>query len=404
MGHAMFEDIQPAPPDPILGLTEAFLADPNPEKINLGVGVYKDEQGRTPVLDAVKHAERIILESESSKSYKPMSGDPEFARVTQAMLFGDGAPAVTEGRVQTAHTPGGTGALRVAGDYLHAMHPGASIWVSTPTWANHKGVFTAAGLPIKEYRYFDAQRNALDEAGMLEDLAHAKPGDTVLIHACCHNPTGVDLTDGAWAKLCQLLVERQLLPVVDFAYQGFGEGIEPDAQGLRLVTEHVGELLVCSSYSKNFGLYNERVGALSVVARSPAEASNVFSQVKLCIRRNYSNPPAHGAAIVMTILQRPELREQWEAELAGMRNRINGMRQLLTRKLDERGVQLSPEGNGFIARQHGMFSFSGLTPEQVNDLREQDAIYIVGSGRINVAGISEQNADRLTDAIARVVA
>ncbi len=400
----MFEAIEKAPPDAILGLTETFKKDPNPNKINLSVGVYKDAEGNTPVLRCVKEAERALLEYELTKSYLPMSGSPIYADCVQQMMLGEHHPIVTGKRAATSHTPGGTGALRLVGDYLKTVHPDASIWLSSPTWANHAGIFGAAGVSVQEYDYFDTSGNSLDIDRMLSSLQAVPDGDAVLLHACCHNPTGVDPTAEQWQRIAGVLASKRVLPVIDFAYQGFGDGLEDDAMGLRILTDQVKELLVCSSFSKNFSLYCERVGAMTVISDSPDKTEAVQSHVKLCIRRNFSNPPAHGGSIVSTVLNDQELHQMWLEELKQMRDRINGIRQLLAESLNRRGVNLSPEGNAFITRQRGMFSFSGLNKEQVQRLRDRYSIYIVGSGRINVAGITEKNIDRLCDAIAEVTA
>ena len=400
----MFATVDVAPPDPILGLTEAFARDTNPAKINLGVGVYKDAFGRTPILESVKAAERKLIESESTKGYLPIEGSPAYAAAVQGLLFGKDNPVVAAERCATTHTPGGTGGLRVVGDYLHRKHPGATLWLSDPTWANHPAIFAAANVPTKTYAYFDAKANGLAFDAMLADLQKMPVGDVVLLHGCCHNPTGVDPTDAQWDAAAKVLAERQLVPLLDFAYQGFADGISEDAACLRALARHVKEMFICSSFSKNFGLYNERVGALTVVAATADEAAAVQSQIKVCVRTNYSNPPSHGGMVVQTVLADAALTSQWQGEVAAMRKRINGMRTLFAESLDKRGVKLNPAGNGFIAQQRGMFSFSGLSKEQVEKLRKEHAIYIVGSGRINVAGMSEQNMDRLCDALAAVVA
>lgn len=399
----MFNRIQPAPPDPILGLSEAFRADPNPEKINLAVGVYKDENNHTPVLASVKAAERHLVENETTKSYLPIDGSPVYGQLVQTMLFGENHAILSDRRAHTADTPGGTGALRVAGDYLKQNHPDSTLWLSDPTWANHHGIFGAAGVPTQTYPYLDAKTNSLDFAGLLEAVGRMSRGDVVLLHGCCHNPTGVDPTAAQWKELASALSGGGVMPLVDFAYQGFGKGLKEDAAGLRAVAEVCDELMVCSSYSKNFGLYRERVGALTIVAGSSATADTVISQVKTAIRQNYSNPPAHGAEVVTVILSDPALRRQWEGELADMRKRIHQMRTAFAAGLDERGVNLTPEGNGFVTRQNGMFTMSGLTKDQVAALREIHGIYIVGSGRINVAGMTPSNLPKLCDAIAAVI-
>jgi len=396
----MFESVKTAPPDPILGLSEAFARDPRPHKINLSVGVFKDAAGKTPVLGVVKDAEQRLLAEETSKGYKPIEGDPEFGKLVRGLLFGDASPLVGDGRAVTAHTPGGTGALRVAADYLRAQHPGASVWVSDPTWVNHPKVFEAAGLAVRTYPYFDAAGNRVDFDAMLAALGAAPAGDVILLHGGCHNPTGADLSRAQWQGVAKLLAERKLLPLVDFAYQGFGTGLEEDAEGVRLVAAELPEILVCSSFSKNFGLYNERTGALTALAGTPEVANAVLSQLKSCIRANYSNPPAHGGAIVRAVLADPVLRKRWVVELAEMRDRINGMRREFVKQLEAKGAK----GNfGFIAEQRGMFSFSGLTKAQVERLRDDFAIYAVGSGRINVAGMTPANIGPLTDAIVAVL-
>ena len=396
----MFESMEMAPPDPILGLTDAFKNDPNPDKINLGVGVYKDADGNTPTLDAVKQAERRVVDSGASKAYKPIPGDPAYGKCVQKLLFGDGHEIIASGRACTAHTPGGTGALRVAGDYLHRMYPNASIWLSDPTWANHKGVFAAAGVPVKSYAYFDKATNGIAFDKMLASLQEVPAGDVVLLHGACHNPTGADPTAEQWSQIADVLADRGALPLVDFAYQGFAAGIEEDAVGLRSLCRPGCELIVCSSFSKNFGLYCERVGAMTLIASDADVAARAFSQVKLCIRTNYSNPASHGGAIVATVLGDPELTAIWQTEVAQMRDRINDMRKLLVQTLAAKGVK---GDYSFITQQKGMFSFSGLTKDHVEALKQKYSIYIVGSGRINVAGITETNIDRLCEAISQVV-
>ncbi|MCS7219956.1 MAG: amino acid aminotransferase [Anaerolineae bacterium] len=396
----MFETLPMAPPDPILGLAEAFRKDPNPAKVDLSAGVYRDATGKTPIFRAVKRAEERILRQETSKNYLSIQGSAEYAVAVQELLFGPEHEVLASKRVATAHTPGGTGALRVAGDFLKKMFPDKHIWVSQPTWPNHPGVFQAAGLEVKTYPYFDAATNSLAFDEMLAALRQIPEGDIVLLHACCHNPTGVDPTPEQWCQIADVIEERRLLPLVDFAYQGLGDGLREDARGLLTLCRPGCELLIASSFSKNFGLYNERVGALTIVASSQAAAEAVLSQVKLCIRANYSNPPAHGAAIVTTIWNDPELRVDWEAEVKEMRDRIHEMRTLFVETLADKGVR---RDFSFIARQRGMFSFSGLTPKQVEILRQKYSIYIVSSGRINVAGMTAENMDRICQAIAEVL-
>lgn len=396
----MFQSVATAPPDPILGLTEAFKKDPNPNKINLGVGVYKDPSGQTPVLRSVKEAERRLLDLEKTKGYKPIEGDAEYDAAVQGMIFGADHELTSGGRAVTVHTPGGTGGLRVVGDYLARLHEGTRVWLSDPTWANHAAIFKSAGVPTMTYRYFDHESMSLNFEAMLDDFRQIPAGDVVLLHGCCHNPTGQDPTASQWGQIAELLAERGIVPLIDFAYQGFAAGLEEDAVGLNTIAGKCDEFFVCSSFSKNFGLYNERTGALTVVAGSTDGAQAVLSQIKVRIRTNYSNPPAHGGEIVRLILGDPELKRMWIDELTEMRDRINGMRQLFVRTLASQGV---PGDYGFIERQNGMFSFSGLSPDQVKMLREKHAIYIVGSGRINVAGMTESNMTRLCDAIRDVI-
>ena len=396
----MFDAIQAAPPDAILGLTEAFRGDGNPDKVNLTVGVYKDETGATPILESVKVAEARLLEGEASKGYLPIGGLGEFCDLTQALYFGDDHEVVSSKRASTFQTPGGTGALRVAADFIHQNFPSASIWCSTPTWPNHPKVFKAAGVNVENYPYFDAGSHGVNIDGMLEAINAAPAGDVICLHACCHNPTGADPTADQWKQIADAVYERGLLPFLDFAYLGFGDGIESDRSALTEFARPGAELLVASSYSKNFGLYSERVGALTVVTDNADSAKTVASQVKATIRTNYSNPPSHGAAIVREILVDPTLRQQWDGELAEMRERINGMRKLFTQTMADR---LPGRDFSFIERQRGMFSYSGLTAEQVDTLREKFSIYIVRDGRINVAGINPGNVGPLCDAVSSIL-
>lgn len=396
----MFEKIKLAPPDAILGLTEAFRRDTNSKKVNLGVGVYKDANGQTPILAAVKEAEKRLLHNEESKSYLPIDGPPAYGEGVQRLLFGAKHDIVESGRVVTAQSPGGTGALRVAADFIRSQLPSATVWLSDPTWPNHPAIFGAAGVPTSTYTYFDASTNGVAFDAMVADLQNARAGDVVVLHGCCHNPTGVDLSARQWAVIAELLAEKSLLPLLDFAYQGFAAGLEEDAQGLRALLDRNQEMLIASSFSKNFGLYNERIGALTLVAQTSEDGQTALSQLKRCIRANYSNPPAHGSAIVATILADPALTELWQGELTAMRERINGMRHLFVETLNEKGID---KDFSFITQQKGMFSFSGLSTDQVTDLRDKHAIYIVGSGRINVAGMTEDNMDYLCQAIADVL-
>lgn len=396
----MFEHLDPVAPDPIMGLTEAYRRDPNPRKVNLGAGVYRDERGRTPILSCVKEAERRILENEVSKSYLPIDGLPGLEEVVQPLIFGRDHPIIREGRAVTVQAPGGTGALRIAGDFLARVRPQATVWISDPTWPNHPNIFGAAGLNVSTYPYFDAATLGVAFDAMLEAISRIPAGDVLLLHGCCHNPTGADLTAEQWQKVARLVAARDILPMVDFAYQGFGDGLEQDATGVRILVEHCPEVMIASSFSKNFGLYNERAGALTIVTRSAAIADTVRGYVKKAIRANFSTPPAHGAKIVHTVLTQPDLRGTWEKELAGMRQRIHAMRHLLAETLHEKGA---PRDFSFIIEQRGMFSYTGLTPEQVDALRERYSIYMVRSGRINVAGITDANVDYIAGAIVDVL-
>lgn len=394
----MFESIAQAPPDAILGLSESFAADPNPQKISLAVGVYKDATGQTPVLRCVKAAERKLFESETTKTYLGIEGLPDYRQHVRELLFGD---AIDASLVAVAQTPGGTGGVRVAADFVFGQIPRATVWISNPTWENHINIFAAAGLATHVYRYLNASRTGLDFDGMIDDLTgKASPGDVVLLHACCHNPTGVDPTPDQWEQIGNVLAEKGLLPLVDFAYQGFGEGIQEDAAGLRGLLKSCPEMLVASSFSKNFGLYSERVGAAVLVATSGRSASAGLSQLKRVIRCNYSNPPRHGAAVVSTVLGDPELKTMWHEELAEMRGRIKEMRQALVTALHDGGAKRDFR---FLLNQSGMFSYTGLTPMQVDRLRSEKSLYIVGSGRINVAGITANNLPSLTTSLLSVL-
>lgn len=396
----MFEKISAAPADPILGLTEEFKNDPRSEKINLGVGIYKNESGNTPVLATVKKAEAILLEKETTKSYLSIPGTAEYGLAVQQLLFGADSSIISDKRAKTAQAPGGTGALRVAAEFIKRQLGDVKVWISNPTWANHNGVFAAAGLEIAQYSYYNAETKNMDFDAAVTDLSTAAPGDVVLLHGCCHNPTGIDPTAEQWLQLAKLCVEKQLLPMFDFAYQGFAKGVEDDAEGLRIFAQYCEELLVASSFSKNFGLYNERVGAFTLVAKNAEQAETAFSQVKSIARVIYSNPPAHGAAIVTEILNDAALRAEWEQEVADMRYRIQEMRTLFVQTLKDLGVDAD---FSFIERQNGMFSFSGLSKDQVARLKEEFAIYIVGSGRISVAGMTKSNMLPLCKGIAAVL-
>ncbi len=393
----LFEPVEEAPPDPILGLAEAFRNDANPEKINLSIGVYQDASGTVPVLESVKEAERRLAKDSRSKGYLPIEGHPAYLGHVQRLVFGDGNAMLRTGSIASVHTPGGTGALRLAGEFIrHCLGP-RTVWLSNPTWPNHAGIFRAAGLEIATYPYYDARTHGLNLEGLLTVLEDIPENDVVLFHACCHNPSGVDPDGDEWETIAKICKERRLLPLLDFAYQGFATGWVDDAVAVRAFAEYGMEFFVCSSFSKNFGLYQDRVGALHAVAKNAAEARRVLSQLKALVRVNYSNPPAHGSAIVATILDDQALRQQWEEELKAMRVRLGAVREQFVAGLAAAGV---PGDFSFLRRQKGMFSFTGLSEETVQRLRQRYSIYLVKSGRINVAGINERNCARLCAAIA----
>ncbi|MCC4621412.1 aspartate/tyrosine/aromatic aminotransferase [Xanthomonas cassavae CFBP 4642] len=396
---SFFANVEQVPGDPILGLTEAYTADSRPNKVNLGVGIYYDENGRIPLLRAVHKIEQQLAQEANPRGYLPIDGLAAYDKATQELLFGAESALVAAGRVATSQTVGGSGALRVGADLLKKLLPTATIAISNPSWENHRAVFGAAGFEVVDYTYFDAATHGLNFDGMLADLARLEPGTVVLLHACCHNPTGADLTREQWTQVAGLLKERNLFPFVDIAYQGFDRGIEADAYAVRLLAaEGIDSYVVASSYSKSFSLYGERVGALSVVSATAAEAKAVQSQVKRIIRTIYSSPSTHGAALVAGVLTSPELRDVWEQELTEMRERIHALRAGLVEKL----ATLGAPQFAFIQRQAGMFSYSGLTRTQVDRLRDEFAIYAVGTGRICVAALSQRNLDYVAQAVATV--
>jgi aspartate aminotransferase/aromatic-amino-acid transaminase len=396
----MFQTVERALPDAILGLSEAFKADTSPEKVNLGVGIYQNEEGKTPTLACVQKAEAYLLGQALSKTYMPITGSPAYTAKVQTLLFGEGSKVIANARAATAHTPGGTGALRVGADFLAQHFSSARIWVSQPTWANHKAVFSAAGVAHVDYPYYDPKTRGLDFEGMMNALKGVPAGDAVLLHVCCHNPTGVDLDPDQWRAVAECAKACGWIPFLDFAYQGFGQGLEEDRAGVSILAEAGVEFFVANSFSKNFGLYCERTGAFTLVGSSADDTAKAFSQVKRAIRSNYSNPPAHGGRIVSTILESEELSVLWRDELEGMRQRIAGVRRELVGGLNARGVN---QDFSYIERQRGMFSFSGLTDAQVQWLREEKHIYIVKGGRINVAGVTPKNLDALCDGFAEAV-
>ncbi|MBA30823.1 MAG: aromatic amino acid aminotransferase [Dehalococcoidia bacterium] len=396
----MFEIIKPAKPDPILGLTEKFNLDNRSNKINLSVGIYQDSQGQTPTFDSVRKAEEILLQNESDKSYKPIIGDEEFGLLVKDLVLGKNITKQRENTAKSIHTPGGTGALRVVMDYFSKFHQNSVFWISKPSWPNHKQIINSTNLNFNEYAYFNSEDNQLNFNSMINDLSNVKSGDVVLLHGCCHNPTGIDLNQSQWETISDLLLSKKAIPLIDFAYQGFGDGLNEDSEGLRKIVQKNPESIICSSFSKNFGLYSERVGSLTILSSDNLVLENVVSQMKVCIRSNYSNPPSHGVDIVKLILSNPTMRKEWEKELSQIRNRMKKMRNDLVLKLHKLD---SKKDFSFIKSQRGMFSISGLDKEQVNELREKYAIYIVDSGRINIAGINSNNIDRLSESIVSVI-
>ena len=390
-----------APPDPILGLAEAFRNDPRPHKVNLSAGVFVDATGKTPILRTVIEAERRLADAAATKLYRPIDGEAAYRDAVRELVLGPDHEAVVSGRALATQTPGGTGGLRVAADLLRQTGASETLWMSEPTWPNHPQLFHTAGFKIRSYPYTDATGRRIDEEAMLAALGEASPGDIVLLHGACHNPTGVDPSPALWRRIGVLVEERRVLPLVDLAYQGFGDGLVEDAAGLHELVRPGAELLVSTSFSKTFSLYSERVGAMLLIARSAADANAVQSHVKVAIRVNYSNPPAHGADIVRTILNDPELRPQWETELAGMRARIKDNRRALVAALEARRI---PGDWGGIATQRGMFALLGLSAHQVAQLKDEHGVYVVGKGRINVAGFTPANLDPFADALAAVIA
>ena len=395
MSH--FHSIKRVPGDPILGLMDAYRSDRNPSKLDLGVGVYKDTQGLTPIPRAVKLAEQRLLESETTKSYIGGHGDPLFGSLLSQLVLGAGNPLLAE-RAGATQTPGGTGALRLCADFIAHCLPGRGIWLSDPTWPIHESIFAAADLRVGHYPYVGAD-NQLNVEAMIAALAHVPKGDVVLLHACCHNPTGFDLAPHDWKRVLEVVKARELLPLIDFAYQGFGDGLEQDAFAVRLFAAELPELLITSSCSKNFGLYRERTGALIVCAENAEKLQDVRSQLAFIARNLWSTPPAHGAAVVASILDNAELKDVWVSELEAMRQRVASLRAGLVDALQPYGLS---ERFAHIAVQRGMFSYTGLSPVQVQRLRDEFSVYMVGSGRANMAGLDAERLDQLASAIARV--
>ena len=396
---SIFGAIDMAPRDPILGITEAFNADQNPAKINLGVGVYYDDNGKVPLLACVQKAEAALMEQKTPRTYLPIDGLAAYDKAVQELVFGADSAVIQEKRAVTVQAIGGTGALKIGADFLQRFAPGAQVYISDPSWENHRALFESAGFVVNNYAYYDAATHGVDFAGMLASLKSMPEGSVVLLHACCHNPTGADLTADQWTEVIEAVTTGGLIPFLDMAYQGFAAGIAEDGAVVRRFADAGGPLLVSNSFSKSFSLYGERVGALSVVAASSDEAARVLSQLKRVVRTNYSSPPTHAGKAVAMVLSTPELRKLWEEELAAMRVRIKEMREAFVRKLKEKAPAHDFE---FVREQVGMFSYSGLTREQVAKLRAE-SIYAVDTGRICVAALNSKNIDLVVDAIAKVL-
>ena len=399
----MFTEIQPTGVDQIMALLKSFRADERKDKVNLVVGVYADDNGNVPVLHVVKQAEKRLLQSEKTKNYVGIAGDPDLRKINPALLLGNEAKQIAEGRVVSVHTPGGTAALRVGADLIsHILGKDSSVWVSNPTWANHIPVIKAAGLTPKVFPYFSESSRSLDFDGMMSSLQqHAKPKDVLLLHACCHNPTGIDLSAEQWSILCDFILERNLFPYIDCAYQGFGRGLEEDVAGLRHIASRVPEMLIANSFSKNFGIYRERCGGLTAMASTEKDALKTLGAMEGIIRSNYSMPPSHGAQIVSEIIHDKELHSCWIQELQEMRERVMNVRTSLRKNLEQRQVT---EDISFLTDQIGMFSYTGFHAEQVARLREEFGIYTAADGRINVAGISSKNIDIVANGFSHVLA
>jgi aromatic-amino-acid transaminase len=396
---SLFSAVELAPRDPILGMTEQFLADPNPAKVNLGVGVYFDDNGTLPILQCVREAERRLAQAPKAKGYLPIDGIAAYDNAVQQLVFGNDSAALRDGRVATVQALGGTGGLKVGADFLRGVNPGAKVLISDPSWENHRALFTQAGFAVDTYPYYDAATRGVRFDAMLAALREAAPGSIVVLHACCHNPTGCDLDGDQWQRVVDTVKARGLVAFLDMAYQGFAEGIEADGLAVRLFLASGQDFFVSTSFSKSFSLYGERVGALSVVCSDRDEAARVLSRLKVVIRANYSNPPTHGAQVVTMVLTTPELRQQWEDELGSMRQRIQRMREALVQRLAAAGVTMDTR---FILRQRGMFSYSGLDIAAMQRLRNEFGIYGLDSGRICVAALNSRNIDPVVAAITRV--
>lgn len=397
---SLFTAIEMAPRDPILGITEAYNADQNPNKVNLGVGVYYDDNGKVPLLECVRKAEAQLMEKAAPRTYLPIEGLAAYDKAVQELVFGADSAVVQEKRAITVQALGGTGALKLGADFLKRFSSNSQVWISDPSWENHRALFESAGFVVNNYPYYDTTTRGVNFSGMLAALKEMPSGSIVLLHACCHNPTGADLTEAQWTEVIQVVTQRGLIPFLDMAYQGFGDGIAEDGKVVRRFADAGGPLFVSNSFSKSFSLYGERVGALSIVAVNSEEAARVLSQLKRVVRTNYSNPPIHGGQVVATALATPELRKLWEDELAAMRVRIREMRQTLVQKLKEKAPGHDFD---FVIKQRGMFSYSGLTKTQVERLRKEFSIYAVDTGRICVAALNSRNIDAVVAAIAKVL-
>jgi len=400
MTSNVLAQVEMAPRDPILGVTEAFVADKNPKKVNLGVGIYYDDTGKVPVLECVRRAEREMAEKSAPRAYLPIDGLAAYDKAVQTLVFGADSPALKDNRVITVQTLGGTGGLKVGADFLRRLLPQAQVWISEPSWENHRAIFENAGFAVNAYPYYDAPTHGVNFASMIESLRGLPAGSIVVLHACCHNPTGVDLTPDQWATVVETVNQRGLVPLLDIAYQGLGDGLDADAAAVRLFAKAGGVAFVSNSFSKTFSLYGERVGGLSVVAGTGDEAARALSQIKRLVRTNYSNPPTHGGQIVAAVLTSPEARAQWEQELGHMRERIRTVRQQL---VDTLRAKAPKHDFGFVVRQRGMFSYSGLSKQAVTRLREEFSVYAIDTGRICVAAINSKNIDYVSDAIAKVI-
>jgi aromatic-amino-acid transaminase len=400
MSSSVFSAVELAPRDPILGLTETFNSDTRPYKANLGVGVYYDENGKLPLLKAVQLAEAARAQNPATRGYLPIEGVVAYNKAVQALLFGADSEIIKTGRAATFEALGGTGGLRIGADFIKRLKPTATVWISDPSWENHRALFEAAGFVVKAYPYYEASNHGVAFDKTLACINSLPEGDVIVLHACCHNPTGVDMDAAQWQQITDLIKAKNLLPFLDMAYQGFGDGIYEDAAALRILTASGMSFFISSSFSKSFSLYGERVGALTIVTQNQDETTRVTSQVKRVIRTSYSNPPTHGATIVATVLSTPELRKMWEDELAGMRNRIRTMRGSFVAKLKALGVKQNMD---FVVAQRGMFSYSGLSSAQVDRLREEFAVYAIGTGRICVAALNNKNIDPVCEAVAKVM-